>query len=57
MEEPETREGKELPWWVWLLVILFPIPFGVVSWWVAVIFVAVFSLLVWTIMQSLRNDS
>ena len=57
MDEPETREGKMLPWWIWLLVVLFPIPFGVVRWWVAIIFIAVFVVLIWTIMRSLRKKS
>jgi uncharacterized membrane protein len=26
----ESAKKKRFPWWVWLFVILFPIPFGVV---------------------------
>jgi hypothetical protein len=43
MEEP--AEKRRFPWWVWLLVILFPIPFGVVHWWVTLTFIAIFAVL------------
>ena len=40
---------KRFPWWVWLLVILFPIPFGIGHWWVTLIFIAIFAVLMWAI--------
>jgi hypothetical protein len=55
MEEPQKR--MRWPWWVWLLVILFPIPFGVARWWVTAIFIAVFVALIWIIMRHLNNNS
>ena len=42
-EEPARK--KEFPWWVWLLVVLFPIPFGVVHWWVTLTFIVIFAVL------------
>lgn len=39
----------QFPWWVWLFIILFPIPFGVVHWWVTLIFFAIFVVLIWAI--------
>ena len=49
MEEPIKK--NQLPWWVWLFVILFPIPFGVAHWWVTLIFFAIFALLMWAITE------
>jgi len=46
-EDPEKRKGW--PWWVWLVIILFPIPIRVRPWWVGVIFIAIFAFLVWGI--------
>ena len=49
IEEPTKK--KRFPWWVWLLVFLFPIPFGVVRWWITLTFIAIFAVLLW----ALRN--
>ena len=51
MDEAPEKRRKPWPWWVWLLVILFPIPLG--PWWLAVSCIAVFLLLVFL----LRPDS
>ena len=55
MEEPVKR--TKVPWWAWLLVILFPIPIGVGPWWVTVIFIAAFVLLVLAITGNAKNHS
>jgi len=52
MTEPE----KKIPWWAWVLIILFPIPIGVGPWWLAIIFIAAFAVLVWAILQHPRNN-
>lgn len=54
MEELINR--RQLPWWVWLFVILFPIPFGVVHWWVTLIFFAIFALLTWAIIEYVKSS-
>jgi hypothetical protein len=45
----ESAKKRRFPRWVWLVVILFPIPFGVVHWWVTLIFFAIFAVLMWAI--------
>jgi len=54
---PVPGKKKEWPWWFWLFVISFPIPIGLGPWWVAVIFAAVFAVLVWVIIQDFKNNS
>jgi len=49
------EEPAHLPWWVWLLVVLFPIPFGVAHWWVTLTFIAIFAVLIWTIADYYRS--
>jgi len=46
VEPAKTRGVLDRPWrwWVWLLILLFPIPFT--PWWLGVICLAVFILLV-----------
>ena len=46
-EEPEKK--LRWPWWVWLIIILFPIPSGRGPWWVTVIFFVVSAILIWAI--------
>ena len=45
----EQRNKRRFPWWVWLIIILFPIPFGVVHWWITLVFFAVFAVVIWAI--------
>jgi hypothetical protein len=45
----ESAKKRRFPSWVWLVVILFPIPFGFVHWWVTLIFFAIFAVLMWAI--------
>ena len=47
IQKPERK--KRVSWWVWLFVILFPIPLGVVHWWVTLIFMAIFAIVMWAI--------
>ncbi len=47
VEEPAKK--KRFPWWLWLFIILFPIPFGVAHWWVTLIFIGIFAMLMWAI--------
>jgi len=51
----ESAKKRRFPWWVWLVVILFPIPFGFVHWWVTLIFFAVFAVLMWAITDYYTN--
>ena len=51
MDEAPAKTRKPWPWWVWLLVILFPIPLR--PWWLAVSFIVAFLLLLFL----LRPDS
>ena len=53
IEEPARK--KEFPWWVWLLVVLFPIPFGVVHWRVTLTFIVIFLVLMWAINDYYSN--
>ncbi len=53
MEEP--AKNRRFPWWVWLLIILFPIPFVVAHWWVTLIFFAIFAALIWAITDYYSN--
>ena len=53
IEEPARK--KEFPWWVWLLVVLFPIPFGVVHWWVTLTFIVIFAVLMRAITDYYSN--
>jgi uncharacterized membrane protein YccC len=53
MEKPAQK--KRFPWWVWLFVILFPIPFGFVHWWVTVLFIGIFVVLMWAITDLYHN--
>lgn len=55
MAEPAKRKGW--PWWVWLVIILFPIPIGVGPWWVAVIFIALLAVVLWAITVYLKSNS
>ena len=50
MEEPAKK--RRFRWWVWLFVILFPILFGVVHWWVTLIFFAIFAVLMWAMLKA-----
>lgn len=50
-----ATEKKGLPWWVWLFIILFPIPFGVVHWWVTLIFFSIFVALAWAISEYYKD--
>ena len=54
-EDPEKR--KAWPWWVWLVIILFPLPIGFVPWWVTVIFLVIFVVVVWMITDYLKERS
>ena len=54
MEEPEKR--MKLPWWAWLIIMVFPIPIGTGPWWLAAIFVVLFGLLVWAIVDDYKNN-
>jgi len=51
----ERPRKRRFPWWVWLFVILFPIPFGVVHWWVTLGFFAIFALIMWGISDYYSN--
>jgi hypothetical protein len=53
IEEPAKK--KRFPWWFWLVIILFPIPFGVAHWWVTLIFIGIFAVLVWAITDYYNN--
>ncbi len=64
MDSPETGsaaaspEDRGCPWWLWLLIVLFPIPFS--PWWLTVTCLAVFCALLWIILagtprQDLRS--
>ena len=57
MDEPEKTKGWPLPWWVWLVMMLFPIPIGFFPCWVTVIFVGVFAVVVWAITADLKEKS
>jgi hypothetical protein len=46
---------KRFPWWVWLLVILFPIPFSIVHWWLTLIMMAIFVVLVLALNDNYTN--
>lgn len=43
-----ASERGKWPWWVWLVVILFPIPLHM-GWQVTIIFIAAFLVLIWVI--------
>jgi len=45
----ESAGKKRFPWWVWLFILLFPIPFGVVHWWMTITFMAIFAVVMWAI--------
>jgi hypothetical protein len=51
----EVANNKRFLWWVWLLVILFPIPLGVAHWWVTLIFFAIFAALMRAITDYYTN--
>jgi len=53
MAKPVNQQP--FPWWVWLVVILFPIPFLVVHWWVTLVFFAIFAVLMWAIADYYKN--
>jgi len=55
IEEPARK--KEFPSWVWLLVVLFPIPFGVVHWRVTLTFIVIFLVLMWAINDYYSNST
>jgi len=55
MEGPDQK--IRWPWWVWLIIILFPIPFGLRPWWVTVIFLALFAILVGAIAMHYKKNS
>jgi hypothetical protein len=52
IEEPAKK--TRFPWWVWLFVILFPIPFHA-HWWVTLIFIAIFAVVMWAINDYYSN--
>jgi hypothetical protein len=64
---PDESEGKpkmegpgrrvSWPWWIWVIIILLPIPTGVGPWWVAAIFVAGFAVLIWAMLRHLKSKS
>jgi hypothetical protein len=53
IEEPARK--KRFPWWARLLVILFPIPFGVVHWWITLTLTAIFAVVMWAINDYYNN--
>jgi hypothetical protein len=53
IEEPAKK--KRFPWWVWLIIVLFPIPFGIVHWWVTLVFMTAFAVLMWAITDLYHN--
>ena len=61
MEMPTKTDGIEpspsrngLGWRLWLLILLFPIPFS--PWWVTLICLTVFCLLAWLLLASRKNS-
>jgi hypothetical protein len=63
--DPDESEDKPIkekpprrinwPWWVWLVIILFPIPIGVGPWWAAAIFMALFAVLILALAQHYKE--
>lgn len=51
----KSENKRRFPWWVWLFVILFPIPLGVAHWWVTLIFFVIFAALLWAINDYYTN--
>jgi hypothetical protein len=52
----EPAKKNRFPWWVWLFVVLFPIPFGVVHWWVTLTFVVIFGVSMWAVNYYYYSD-
>jgi hypothetical protein len=57
MDTKMAREKRSGPWWVWLLLVLFPIPVGFCPWWVTATFLAGFVVTLWGIKPHLENNS
>ena len=55
MEVPQKK--TRWPWWAWLLILLFPIPIGVVPRWVAAIFMIAFALVIWAMVRHFEGNT
>jgi hypothetical protein len=50
---PEKSGYSRTPWWVWLVIAIFPI--ALKPWWLAIMSLAVFALVVWILLEAARH--